>query len=63
MGKVKKVTEQTQEAVKFSKQQLLTSKRYKHRVDLVNALLDENAAYSTDEVDALIEKYLKGKVM
>lgn len=59
----KEVTEQTQEAVKYSKQQLVASKRYKHRVDLVNALLDENTEYSTAEVEALIEKYMKGKVM
>jgi hypothetical protein len=53
--------EQTFE-VKFSKKQIASSKRYKDKIDLVNALLNDNNEYSLAEVDELIEKYLKGKV-
>lgn len=48
--------------VTFTKAKILTFKCYFNRVDLLNVLLDENKAYTTDEVDALIEKFMKGKV-
>ena len=47
---------------KFYKKQLLTSEKYASRRDLLNALLDDNEAYSTVQVDEIIEKFLKGKV-
>ncbi|MEA4831572.1 MAG: hypothetical protein VB118_03025 [Oscillospiraceae bacterium] len=53
--------EQTFE-IKFSKKQIASSKRYKDRIDLVNALLDDDKEYSLAEVDETIETYLKGKV-
>ena len=51
------------EVDKFSKEQLVKSSKYKHNRDLVSVLLDDNKKYSIDEVDILIEKYMKGKVM
>lgn len=48
--------------VTFTKAKILTFQRYRNRVDLLTVLLDENKAYTTDEVDALIEKFMKGKV-
>lgn len=47
---------------KFYKKQLLTSEKYASRRDLLNALLDDNEAYTTVQVDEIIEKFLKGKV-
>lgn len=49
-------------APKFFKEQLLRSVRYEKRRDLLAAVLKDGAAYTTDEVDAALEKYLKGKV-
>ena len=46
----------------FYKKQLLTSEKYASRRDLLNALLDDNEAYTTVQVDEIIEKFLKGKV-
>lgn len=46
----------------FTKAQILTSKKYANRKDLVGALLAEDKTYTADEADALIEKYLKGQV-
>lgn len=48
--------------VKFTKSQLVNSKKYSDNVDLLNALLDEKETYSLSEVDEKIEKYKKGKV-
>lgn len=46
----------------FVKEQLLKSKLYEEKVDLLNALLDDGAFYSLSEVDKKIENYMKGKV-
>lgn len=48
--------------VTFTKKQLLESKRYRDRKDLINVLLKNEQTYSFKEVDDLIEKYMKGKV-
>lgn len=48
--------------LKFTKTQIVDSKKYKIRKDLVNALLDEDKLYSFDEVDKLINKFMKSKV-
>ena len=36
--------------------------RYANRRDLIRALLEDGKAYTLKEADALIEKYMKGKV-
>lgn len=54
--------ETVEEKVAFSKTKILKSKRYRFRVDLLNVLLDDSKEYTFDEVDALIEKFMKGKV-
>lgn len=46
----------------YSKAQLLASKKYANRQDILNALLEDGKTYTTDQVDALIEKYMKGQV-
>jgi len=57
----KTITE-NREAIRFTAAQLLASQKYKTKKDLVGALLAEDKAYTTDEVDSLIETYLKGQV-
>lgn len=46
----------------FTKAQFMSANKYAGRKDLVGALLDEKTEYTTEQVDELIEKYLKGKV-
>lgn len=46
----------------FTKAQLTASQRYAHRRDLIGALLEDGKTYTLNEVDALIEKFMKGKV-
>lgn len=46
----------------FTKEQLVGSKRYANRRDLVSVLLEDGKTYTLTEVDALINKYMKGAV-
>lgn len=50
------------EPITFNKEKILKFKRYRYRIDLLNVLLEENKAYTIPEVDALIDKFMKGKV-
>ena len=50
------------ETITYNKENILNFKRYRNRVDLLNALLEDNKAYTIDEVDALIDEFMKGKV-
>ncbi len=45
-----------------SKEQLLRSRRYLMRRDLIGALLDDDKRYTLEEVDTAIENFMKGKV-
>lgn len=59
----KRSAEVTSVTPAFTKAQLTASNRYASRKDLISTLLDDAKTYTTDEVDALIEKYLKGRVI
>jgi len=45
-----------------NKERFMKSQTYKWKVDLLAALLKDDKHYTKAEVDALIEKYLKGEV-
>lgn len=46
----------------FTKDQLLASKRYANRQDILNALLKDSEKYTIEQVDAFIEKFMKREV-
>lgn len=46
----------------YTKAQLLASRRYAERRDLLCALLADGETYTVKQADALIQKYLKGCV-
>lgn len=48
------------EAPTFTKEQLVQSKKYVHRRDALNALLDGGKTYSFTEVDGILKKFDKG---
>lgn len=48
-----------QEKKTYSKKQILEATKHK---DLCMVLLEDNKVYSLDEVDKMIDKYLKRKV-
>lgn len=45
--------------LKYSKEQLLKSKKYSNRKDLLGVLLEDKKEYSFAEVDAEIDKFMK----
>ncbi len=49
-------------ATKFTKSQLISSKRFCDRRDILNALLKDDKEYTVEAVEQEILKYMKGKV-
>lgn len=47
---------------KYSKGQILSSKQYTERKDLLQAILADEELYSKKEVEAKIQQFMKGKV-
>lgn len=50
---------------KFSKEQLLSAKRFQGRKDIVNALLmkyPDTTTFTVNAVEEMIENYMKGQV-
>jgi len=62
MNRKAKDGEDAAEKVVFSKKALMGTDRYAHRRDLLGVLLKTEKDYSFDEVDGLIETFMKGKV-
>lgn len=55
---VKKVVEATMQT--FTKEQLIKSKKYVHRRDALNALLEDNKKYSFANVDGILKEFEEG---
>ncbi|MDN9330660.1 hypothetical protein KLK89_02290 [Clostridioides difficile] len=49
-----------EDSYKFTKEQIVNSKKYVNRKDLLNAILRENELYSFSEVEEIIDKFMKG---
>lgn len=49
-------------APKFTKENILGFEKYRGRRDLLSVLLESEQQYTTAEVDALIENFMKGRV-
>ena len=66
MTKKSDVTEEKKKIVpgetRFTREQALTSARYKSRKDLVAALLNDGRTYTIAEVDQMISRFMKGQV-
>lgn len=50
------------ETPKYTKEKIVTSKKYSSRADILNVLLEDGETYELDTVDKMIEKFMKGKV-
>ena len=46
----------------FPKERVLTFKRYADRRDLLSVLLEDGKEYTFDQIDGLIDNFMKGKV-
>lgn len=62
IGVAMAAAEKKKEENKYTKEQILLSYKYAKRRDLLNALLDDGREYTLDEVDSMMDKFLKGKV-
>ncbi len=58
----KATTAEAPAATKYTKEQLIRSERYMIRRDLLGALLKDSKRYTIEEVDTLLQNYMKGKV-
>lgn len=47
---------------KFTKNSLINSEKYKSKKDLLKVLLKDDGKYSFEEIEKIIEEYLKRKV-
>lgn len=47
---------------KYTKQQILKSKKYLDKQDCINALLEDDSQYILSEVDKKINDFMKGAV-
>lgn len=47
---------------KFTKEQIVESEKFCGRRDLVDALLDAGKKYTMEQVDEMIQEYMKGQV-
>lgn len=47
----------------YTREQIMSSQRYANRRDLVSVLLENGKTYTLTEVDALINKFMKGAVI
>lgn len=54
--------DEKKEEATFTKAQLLKSKKYSERVDLLNVLLQDDKAYTSNEVEKLIETFMNKEV-
>lgn len=55
-----KVTKKTEN--RFTKQQVLASKKLSYSKDLINAILEDGKTYTLKEVEIKVNEYLKRKV-
>lgn len=58
----KKTEKIEQSPVSYTKEQILWSKKYANRRDVLGAILEDDKQYTLTEVDTLLDKFMKGKV-
>lgn len=61
-AEVKQESGAKRDVAKFTKAQILASVRYSNRKDVLGVLLDEQTSYTFDDVDKLLDKFMKGTV-
>ena len=52
----------TKQETLFTKEQILASNKYADKKDVCNTVIPDNFNGTLNEVDVLIEKFMKGKV-
>ena len=52
----------TKTATRFTKKQLLGSKRFEERKDALGAILSDTETYTVEEAQKLLDDFMKGQV-
>ena len=60
--KTKQEAKEVKQDVLFTKEQILASNKYSDRKDVCNAVIPDDFHGTPNDVDVLIEKFMKGKV-
>ena len=47
---------------KFTKKQIISSKRFIEKRDILNALLKDGKEYTFEDISSIIDEFMKGKV-
>ena len=48
--------------IRYTKDQLIRSERYRNQRDLLCALLDDRKVYSATEAEEIVNQFMKGRV-
>ena len=57
---IEEVAEVIETTVLYTKAQIYKAKRYMNQKDIITVMLEEDKRYTFDQVDKLIEQFLKG---
>lgn len=58
--KVEEITEVIKDSALYTKAQIYKAKRYMNKKDIITVMLEDDKRYTFDQVDKLIEQFLKG---
>ena len=58
--KQKEIADVVETQVSYTKAQIYKAKRYMNQKDIITIMLEEDKRYTFDQVDKLIEQFLKG---
>lgn len=58
----KNKTNTIEQMTAYPKEQIISSKKYENRRDALGVLLKDGKEYTFEDVDSLLEKFMKGKV-
>lgn len=61
MAKKNNIVEDSE--IKFTKSQLIISKKYKHRADVIKICVNDDELLTTNELENRINIFLKGRVI
>lgn len=56
----KEIAEVVETPISYTKAQIYKAKRYMNRKDIITVMLKEDERYTFEQVDKLIEQFLKG---
>lgn len=50
------------EELKYTKESILNSKKYSERKDILSVILKEDEEYTSNDIDDILNKFMKGEI-